>query len=54
MEEATYLARQILKGGSDPDYDQRLIQMATDFSNENFGGKQLPVIQEAKNKGFAK
>lgn len=51
-EDANNIAR--LFGGphADPDLDSREIQRAKAFSAQNFGGKQLPVIQAAIEKGF--
>ncbi len=54
VEESNYLARSILTLKSNPDFDKRLIQMASNFSQENFNGKQLLIIKEAALKGFVK
>ena len=54
VEEANYLARDILTLKSDPDFDKRLTQMATEFSKKNTNGKQLPVINQAVADGYVK
>lgn len=50
--EANNLAHNILTPKSDPKDDKRWTQRASEFSQEKFNGKQLPVIQEAASKGF--
>lgn len=37
---------------SDPDDDRRIMLRAIRFSKEYYGGEQLPVIAEARTKGF--
>lgn len=37
---------------SDPDLDNRLIHRAKSYAQHAYGGKQLPVIEEAIQKGF--
>ena len=54
VEEANYLARMIATMKSDPNYDKKIMILATSFSRENFNGKQLPIINEATAKGFIK
>lgn len=52
VEEANYMARQIATKTSDPNLDHKVFSMAELASKEYFGGKQLPIIAEAKRKGF--
>jgi len=51
-EEANHLARGILTSISNSEDDRRLTKMASDFSQENYHGKQRPIIHKAATKGF--
>ncbi len=54
VEEANYLARDIITPKSDPGFDKRLMIMAAEFAKEHTNGKQLPIINEAIASGFIK
>jgi|GEM_PF-3789897 len=51
-EEANRLAHNVLTSGSDPHEDKHLTRSASDYSQEKFNGKQLPVIRKAASEGF--
>ena len=51
-EEANGLAHNLLTSGSDPKKNKRVARLASDYSQEKYNGRQLPVIQEAASKGF--
>ena len=52
VEDANRTASTLFESWSDPDVDHRIILRAIRFSKEYYGGKQLPVIAEARTKGF--
>lgn len=51
-EEANRLAHNIFTPTSDTHRDRQLKKRATEFSQEKYNGKQLPVIREAASQGF--
>lgn len=51
-EEANELANMLLSKNSNPNLDNRAINIAMAYSEAQFNGKQLPVIELAKQKGF--
>ena len=52
IEEANSMSSLLLSKQSDPDTDNRAINTAIAFCDAQFGGKQLPIIKLAKQKGF--
>lgn len=53
IDKANHMALLIIFGkDSDPDKDRHAIEVATLYADEFHEGKQLPVIAEAKSKGF--
>lgn len=52
-EEANKIVRTLFSSVSDPDSDGRIIRRAAAYAKQHHGGNQLPVIAEAKSKGFS-
>ncbi|MAN99084.1 hypothetical protein [uncultured Roseovarius sp.] len=52
-ERANRIASTLFDAWSDPEIDNRIIRRATTYAKENHGGNQLPIIQQARAKGFA-
>lgn len=52
-EEANRIVLTLFSSVSDPDSDSNVIRRAAAYAKEHHDGKQLPVIAEAKSKGFS-
>ena len=52
VEQSNLFAIEVFASGSNPDTDRKMILGASNYIKENTGGKQLPVIEEARAKGF--
>ncbi|MEX1035651.1 MAG: hypothetical protein WDZ54_06815 [Sneathiella sp.] len=52
VDEANSIAAFVFSEHSNPDSDSRTIGLARSYAAAVHGGKQLPVIAEARNKGF--
>lgn len=52
IEEANKLALSLFEPWSDPDADNWIIQRALDYAKQHHSGNQLPMIEEARAKGF--
>lgn len=52
VEQSNLFAREVCASGSNPDTDRQMMVGASNYIKEKTGGKQLPVIEEARAKGF--
>lgn len=53
VDKANHMALLVIFGkGSDPAKDRHAIEVSKLYAEECYEGKQLPVIEEARNKGF--
>ena len=52
VESANQVAVTLFANYSDPDVDHRIAVNAKNYSQSQYGGKQLPIIAEAQTKGF--
>lgn len=51
-EQANGSASSLFESWSDPDVDNKVIRRAMAYAKEQNGGNQLPIIEEARAKGF--
>ncbi len=51
-ETANSLASSLFEAWSDPDADHKIIIKATEYAKLHHGGNQLPIVKEARAKGF--
>ncbi len=49
---ANEMASSLFTSYSDPSSDEQIVHRAKNFADENFSGKQLPVISLAIDKGY--
>lgn len=52
-EQANSTASSLFETWSDPDVDNRVIRRAMAHAKQHHGGNQLPIIEEARAKGFS-
>ena len=52
VEQSNLFASQVCASGSNPHTDRQMMVGASNFIKEKTGGKQLPVVAEARAKGF--
>lgn len=53
VDDANSICSSLFENWSDPDHDDRIILRAIQYSKDFHGGKQLPIIAEARAKGFS-